>query len=87
MSALFQFQAPDPSKYTDIIVNYTISGEHAMNEGFVMGYGLKNRDGSITPTHYGEGNALQMAPSLKLIWGLKVADAWQKVQKEILRTK
>ncbi|HEY7811308.1 MAG TPA: RHS repeat-associated core domain-containing protein [Allosphingosinicella sp.] len=80
----FSIPSPDPSKYTDIIVNYTVLGHHEMEEGFVMGYGEFQTDGSITLRHYGEGNAPEMAPSIKSIWGRKVADAWINVQKEIL---
>jgi hypothetical protein len=83
----YSIPSPDPSRYTDIIVNYTISGEHAMEEGFVMGYGEKNSRGTITLRNYGEGNAAEMAPSISFIWAPKVADAWLKVQKEILGNK
>jgi len=83
----FSIPSPNPARYTDIVVNYTIAGDHAMNEGFVMGFGEKNRDGTITLRNYGEGNAAEMAPSLSFIWGPKVANAWEKVQKEILDRK
>ncbi len=34
-----------------------LSGEHAAEEGFVMGYGEIAKDGTISLVHYGEGNS------------------------------
>ena len=81
----FSIPSPDTNRYTDIIVNYTITGKHVMDEGFVMGYGEKMADGTIKMHHYGEGNAAEMAPSISWYWGPEVTKAWQGVQSEILR--
>jgi len=47
---------PNPDQ-TDIVVNYTIEGEHMLEEGYVMRYGQLNDDDSIDIITYGEGNA------------------------------
>ncbi|WP_250626770.1 RHS repeat-associated core domain-containing protein [Pinirhizobacter soli] len=33
--------SPDPTKYSDIVVNYTIAGDHKLAEGYVMRFGEK----------------------------------------------
>jgi RHS repeat-associated protein len=64
----FTVPSPDPHKYTDMVVNYTVSGKHELDEGFVILYGLKGKSGSITPMFYGEGNALLQNEALKRAW-------------------
>ena len=55
----FSVKSPDPSKYTDIVVNYTVSGKHVLNEGFVMRYGVIGDKGQVTGVRtYGEGNSV-----------------------------
>lgn len=62
--------SPDPSKYTDIYVNYTIDGAHDLTEGFVYRYGYLNANGGVTLVTYGEGDSVvqaladKVAPSL-----------------------
>ena len=82
----FLIPSPDPSRYTDIIVNYTIAGQHMANEGFVMGYGERMANGNIAYRHYGEGNAIEMSPGIlpRAFWGPAVADAWLGVQRELI---
>jgi hypothetical protein len=81
----FLIPSPDASKYTDITVNYTISGKHGLNEGFVMRYGEIGSNGSITVQTYGEGNAWQQAPILEGIWGPQVDKTWKGVDQQVLR--
>jgi hypothetical protein len=49
--------SPDPARFTDIVVNYTIAGEHGFHEGYVIRYGERAEDGTLTLVSYGEGNA------------------------------
>jgi hypothetical protein len=58
----FTVASPDPSKYTDMTVNYTVSGEHRLDEGYVIRYGEKQPDGTTSLISYGEGNALVQHP-------------------------
>lgn len=44
--------SPDPTKYSDITINYTVSGEHSLTEGFVIGYGQISADYTITIRSY-----------------------------------
>jgi RHS repeat-associated protein len=79
----FSVPSPDPTRFTDLIVNYTIAGQHSMAEGFVIGYGERNANGTYTFRHYGEGNARLQNQRLKFIWGRKVERTWKSVQREI----
>jgi RHS repeat-associated protein len=76
--------SPDSSKYTDIVVNHTIKGDHGLNEGYVIRYGEIQSDGSIILRSYGEGNDFRQTPLLKPIWGPKVDAVWQANAKEII---
>lgn len=44
------------------MVNYTIAGDHTLHEGYVMRYGKRQPDGTISIVSYGEGNALAQHP-------------------------
>lgn len=79
----FSVASPDPSKFTDITVNYTIAGEHGLNEGFVMRFGQIGSDGTITLRSYGEGNDPAQDMALSFIWRPQVEDVWQDVHREV----
>ena len=81
----FTVPSPDPSNYTDIMVNYTIAGRHTVHEGFVIRFGEKSPDGTITLRSYGEGNAWRQAPVLSFFWGPVVRKVWEQNHEEILR--
>ena len=81
----YSMPTPDASRYTDITVNYTISGQHGLEEGFVMRYGEISPNGSVTLRSYGEGNNWRQAPVLKPIWGSQVDKVWQGNQQDIIR--
>ena len=67
----FLVSSPDPSKYSDITVNYTMNFDaartidnpaglvsgHWLSDGYVMQYSSLNEDNSITMHSYGEGNS------------------------------
>lgn len=80
----FRIPSPESSRYTDITVNYTISGQHGLAEGFVMRYGEIGTDGNITLRTYGEGNAWEQAPVLERIWQPRVQQTWKAVDEEVL---
>ena len=61
--------SPDPTKYSEIIINYTIAGQHRLAEGFVMRFGSANGDGS-TLTSYGERNNWRQNELLHSWFGL-----------------
>ncbi len=80
----FTVSSPDPSRFSDITINYTISGEHGLNEGFVMRFGEMGSNGSIDVVSYGEGNAWQQNPVLGLVWYPMVKEVWRQNQQEIV---
>ncbi|MFC3656930.1 hypothetical protein FZ025_01005 [Xanthomonas hyacinthi] len=82
----FSVASPDPAKFTDVTVNYTISGEHKLTEGFVMRYGEINQNGSVMLRSYGEGNNWHQNPALESYWNPKVQETWQQNQREIINT-
>lgn len=79
----FTVESPDPSKFTDITVNYTVSGAHAMHEGFVLQYGQILPSGQISNISYGEGNAFQQGNWNKSVWGPQVRQVWEAHHREI----
>ncbi len=78
----FLIPSPNTSKFTDITVNYTVAGEHGMNEGFVYQFGAIGADGSITMRTYGEGHAWRQDPLLGFIWRPAVSDVWHTNQSQ-----
>lgn len=82
----FTVASPDPSKFSDITVNYTIAGEHGLAEGFVMNFSAAGA-GSNTLTSYGEGTNWQQSSALESVpgigWGPKVQEVWKGVHREI----
>ena len=75
----FRIASPDPKKYTDIVVNYTIHGEHVMDEGFVMRYGQIENGRVKRIVTYGEGNALLQDPTFQFIWQPIVNRTWNSL--------
>jgi hypothetical protein len=75
--------SPDPARYTDITVNYTVTGAHGLTEGYVMRYGEISSDGT-TLRSYGEGNAWRQSPILKPLWSGQVDKVWQENQRIII---
>ena len=73
----YTFKSTDEHR-SDAIVNYTIKGEHAMDEGFVLRFARLERDESIALITYGEGDALKQSPMLGFIWRQKVKEVWTK---------
>ena len=72
----FVVDSKDPNR-SDIVVNYTIDGEHILEEGFVMRYAELDKDGRVTLVTYGEGNALPQVEALEsLVWGGAVEKIW-----------
>ncbi|HIE5510995.1 TPA: RHS repeat domain-containing protein [Stenotrophomonas maltophilia] len=80
----FSVASPDPSKFTDITVNYTISGKHKLTEGFVMRYGEIRSNGTTVLRSYGEGNSWRQNPLIKPVWGPQVQKVWQQNHREII---
>lgn len=87
MVRTFLVTSPDPSKFTNITVNYTVAGQHGLNEGFVMRYGEIGATGT-TLRSYGEGNNWRQNMSLRDVpfvgWGPKVQAVWQRNHQEII---
>lgn len=81
----FSVNTPDATKYTNITVNYTISGAHGLTEGFVIRYGeISSLDGTITLRSYGEGDNWRQAPALEGIWGAQVQRIWDNNHRSII---
>jgi hypothetical protein len=80
----YSVKSTDPTSRSDMVVNYTIKGEHMLHEGFVMRYGRLNNDGSIDLITYGEGNALYQVEALEgALWGDQVKQVWTDNANEI----
>jgi hypothetical protein len=75
--------SPDTRRYTDITVNYTVTGLHGLTEGYVMRFGEITPEG-ITLRSYGEGNAWRQSPILKPLWSSQVDKVWQENQRSII---
>jgi len=80
----FSIPSPNPDKFTDITLNYTVAGEHDLSEGFVMRYGEIGAGGSITIQTYGEGNSWRQMPALEGIWGPEVENTWSGVDEKVI---
>jgi RHS repeat-associated protein len=78
----FLIPSTNPNQ-TDIVVNYTIGGGHTLQEGFVIRWGVREANGSITLRSYGEGNSWMQTPLLKLYWQGKVDQVWRNNQRAI----
>jgi uncharacterized protein YukE len=59
----YTIPSPDPGRFTDIMVNYTISGEHILHEGYAIRYGERQPDGTTLLVSYGEGNGMAQHPA------------------------
>jgi len=81
----FRAPSPDPKMYTDIIVNFTISGQHEASDGFVMRYGVLNQNGSVDSyVTYGEGNAWKQGSRLvEWVADIMAGFAWGKNHQSI----
>ena len=71
----YRIPSPDPSRFTDVIVNYTIAGEHMLEEGYVIRYGERDANGNTRLVTYGEGNAWEQHPA-NLLNAAGVQAAW-----------
>ena len=81
----FVVPSPDASRYTDIVVNYTISGEHGLEEGMVIRYGLIDDDGNVTGIRtYGEGNGWRQNAVLRGSWCTYGSNLWEAVDTDVL---
>lgn len=76
----FLVSSPDPSRYTDIVVNYTIDGEHALEEGMVIRYGMVGPDGRVEGIRtYGEGNGWRQNAAVRGSWCTYGQNLWEGV--------
>jgi hypothetical protein len=72
----------DPRR-SDAVINYTVAGEHAMEEGFVMRFAELRPNGSIELVTYGEGNALVQSEMFSGRWDPIVQRVWKNNANEI----
>jgi hypothetical protein len=82
----YSIPSPDASKYTDITVNYTIAGEHKLNEGFVVRFGEIGADGSVTLRSYGEGNSWRQGGDMEGLAEPQAIRVWEQNQQEIINS-
>jgi hypothetical protein len=68
------------------VVNYTIKGEHAMDEGFVLRFAELRQDGRIELVTYGEGNAFLQSDRFERGWGGIVDRTWTGNAQEVFRS-
>ena len=81
----YVIQSSNPNR-SDAVVNYTVGGEHAMEEGFVLRFAELRSDGRVELITYGEGNALLQSSMLESVWDGMVERAWSENAQEIFRT-
>lgn len=77
----YTYPSPDPSRFTDITVNYTLGDKHILQEGYVIRYGERMPDGTTRIVSYGEGNGLLQHPVSPA--HLVFREAWQNNHAEI----
>lgn len=79
----FLIKSPDPMKFTDIVVNYTINGQHDAAEGFVMRYGILDRNGNLhSVVTYGEGDATLQNESISGLTDWYTEAQWDEVNRK-----
>ncbi len=79
----FVAASPNPDFFTSLVVNYTIRGEHTLNEGFVIRYARRVRDGTILIS-YGEGSSAKQNMLLEDFWLPQVYQVWTANHREII---
>lgn len=80
----FLVASPNPSLISDITVNYTLKGAHALDEGFVMRYGEKQQDGGVVIRNYGEGNSPVQSGFTGVLPLMMEETVWRSNVKEIV---
>ena len=83
---VFSHIIENPNPYeSDIIVNYTVEGDHIFEEGWVMQFArLDPHDGSIEIVFYGEGNSwYQGLPVLEAVADAAVKPIWTENAEEV----
>lgn len=79
----FSVASPDPSRFTDVTINYTVKGAHVLEEGFVMQFGQVLPSGQISNMTYGEGNAFIQGNWDKSLWEPALRKTWEQNHKEV----
>ena len=80
----FTSPSPVPARVSDMVINYTIAGEHTIDEGFVLRYARLMPSGVLELVSYGEGNSFKQNPALAIIWLPQVQAVWQQNQRDII---
>ncbi len=58
------------------VINYTIAGQHVLNEGYVVRVAHLRDDGRIVLTTYGEGNSSLQSDRIDFLWRGKADQLW-----------
>jgi hypothetical protein len=72
----------DPTKYTDMVVNYT-ADSHLLSPGFILRRGVLAGDGTITLQTYGEGVGWFQHNALSPAWRPMNWGLWELNQRQI----
>lgn len=80
----YTYPSPDPSRFSDITVNYTLGDKHILQEGYVIRYAERMPDGNARIVSYGEGNGLLQHPvsPAHLVFGA----GWKENHSDIVAT-
>jgi hypothetical protein len=78
----YSIPTTDPGRST-AVVNYTIQGEHAVSEAFVIRFARLRSDGGIELVNYGEGDAIVQSNYSRFYRGGVVARVWTETAAEI----
>lgn len=81
------FRVPSSNaRRSTTVVNYTITGEHSMDEGFVLRFAELKHDSSIVLNTYGEGNAWRQWAAFSPLWWKQIKRVWRRNALEILNS-
>ncbi len=79
--------SPDPSRYSDLVVNYTIAGEHILNEGYVVRFAELDGTGAVTLRTYGEGAGYLQSPTFlanTILFDTHLTKNWRRTHDDII---
>lgn len=80
----FRVVSPQPDKYTDIALNYTIKRQHWLDEGYVMRTGVVEKGRVVGIRTYGEGEGFFQDPALRAVWCNQIPVLWDPVNDKVL---
>ncbi len=83
----FRITSPQPDRYTDIALNYTVKNQHWLDEGYVMRTGIVEKGRVVGIRTYGEGEGFFQDPNIvsRAFWCPQIPVLWDPVNERVLR--